>query len=153
MLLNCGVGEDSWESLGLQGDLPVHPKGDQSWIFTGRTDAEAETLILWPSDGKNWLLGKDTDAGKDWRWEKGTTKDEMFGWHHWRDGHEFVYAPGIGNGQGSLACCSQWGPKELEMTERLNWSTIISYVKQLFLIPKVFFFPCIFIDNLLHINN
>ena len=92
MILNYGVGEDSWESLGLQGDglQPVHPKRNQSWIFIGRTDAEAETPILWPPNSKNWLIGKDPDAGKDWRWEeKGTTKDEMIGWHHQRGGREF----------------------------------------------------------------
>ena len=90
MLLNCGVGEDSWESLGLWGDLPVHPKGDQSWVFIGRTDPKAETPILWPPHVKSWLIGKDPDAGRDWgQEEKGTTEDEMAGWHHWLDGHEF----------------------------------------------------------------
>ena len=80
MLLNCGVGEDSWESLGLQGVQPVNPKGDQSWVFTGRTDAEAETPILWPPDEKNWLIWKDPDAGKDLRQEEnGMTEDEMVG--------------------------------------------------------------------------
>ena len=88
-VLNCGVGEDSWESLGLQGD-PVHPKGNQSWIFIGRTDAEVETPILWPPDAKNWLIWKDPDAGKDWgQEEKGTIEDEMIRWHHWLNGHEF----------------------------------------------------------------
>ena len=83
MLLNCGVGEDSWESLGQQRDQPVHPKGNQSWIFIGRTDAEAETPILWPPDTKSWLIWKDPDVGKDWRQEeKGTTEDEMVRWHH-----------------------------------------------------------------------
>ena len=83
MLLNCGVGEDSWESLGLQGDPTIHPKGDQSWVFIVKTDVEAETPVFWPSDVKNWLIGKDPDAGKDWgQEEKGTTKDEMVGWHH-----------------------------------------------------------------------
>ena len=77
MLLNCGVGEDSWESLGLQGDQPVNPKGNQSWKFTGRTDPEAETPILWPPDVKIWLIGKDPDAGKDWRQEQEMTEDEM----------------------------------------------------------------------------
>ena len=82
MLLNCSVGEDSWEYLGLQEIQPVHPKGNQSWIFTGRTDVETETPILWPPDAKNWLTRKDTDAGKDWRWEeKEMTEDEMVGWH------------------------------------------------------------------------
>ena len=89
MLLNCGVGEDSWESSGLQGDQPVYPKGDQSWIFIERTDVEAETPILWPPDTKNWLIGEGPDAGKDWRLkEKGMTEDEMVGWHHWLNGHE-----------------------------------------------------------------
>ena len=105
MLWNCGVGEDSWESLGLKEIQPVNPKGNQSWIFIGRTDAEAETPVLWPSDEKNWLIGKDPDAGKDWRWEeKGTTEDEMVRWHHRHDGHEFESTPGVGDGQGGLAC-------------------------------------------------
>ena len=91
---------------------PVHPKGDQSWIFIGRTDAEVETLILWPPDVKNWLIGKDLDAGKDWRQEeKGMTEDEMVEWHHWLNGHEFEQTPGDSEGQGSLACCSPWGIK------------------------------------------
>ena len=102
----------------------VHPKGDQSWIFIGRTDIEAETPILWPSDSKNWLLGKDPNAGKDWRQEeKGMTEDEMVGWHHWCDGHEFEQALEGGDGQGSLACCSPWGCKESDTTERLNWTS------------------------------
>ena len=101
---------------------PVHPKGNQPWIFIGRTNAKAETLILWPPDAKNWLTGKDPDAGKDWRQEeKGTTEDEMVVWHHWFDGHEFEQAPGVGDGQGSLACCSLWGLKELDTTEWMNW--------------------------------
>ena len=101
----------------------VHSKGNQSWIFIGRTDADAETPILWPSNAKNWLIGKDSDAGKDWRQEKmGTTRDEMVGWHHWLNGHEFEQALGIGDGQGSLACCSPWGRKESDTTERLNWT-------------------------------
>ena len=102
---------------------PVHPKGDQSWIFIGRTDAEAETPILWPPDAKNWLTGKDPDAGKDWRLEKGTTEDEMVGWPHWLDGHELEQARGVGGGQGSLACCSPWCRKESDTTEWLNWTT------------------------------
>ena len=123
MLLNCGVGEDSWESLGLQGDATSPPKGNQSWIFIGRTDAEAETPILWPPDAKNWLIGKDPDAGKDWRQEeKGTTEDEMAGWHHQLDGHEFKQTLGVGDGQRSLECCSPWGHKESDTTERLNWT-------------------------------
>ena len=100
---------------------PVHPKGNQSWIFTGRTDAEAP--ILWPPDAKNWLIWKDPDAGKDWRWEeKGTIEDEMAGWHHWLNGHKFEQAPGVGDGQGSMACYSPWGLKESDTTEWLNWT-------------------------------
>ena len=102
----------------------VHPKGDQSWVFIGRTDAEAETPILWPPDAKSWLIGKDPDAGKDWgQKEKGMTEGEMVGWHHWLDGHGFGWTLGVGDGQGGLACCSSWGHKELDMTERLNWLT------------------------------
>ena len=102
---------------------PVNPKGNQSWIFIGRTDAEAETPILWPPDVKNWLLGKDPDAGKDWRQEeKRTTEDEIVGWHHWVDGHEFEQVPGVGDGQGSLASSSPWGCKELDVTEWVNWT-------------------------------
>ena len=102
---------------------PVNPKGNQSWRFVGRTDAEAETPILWPPDVKNWLNGKDPEAGKDWRQEeKGTIEDEMVGWHHWLNGHEFEQAPEVGDGQGSLACCSPWGCKELDTTEWLDWT-------------------------------
>ena len=104
---------------------PVHPKGNQSWIFIGKTDAEAETPILWPPDVKNWLIGKDPDAGKKWRWEeKGTTEDEMVGWHHRLNGHGFEQAPGAGVGQGSLACYCPWGRKELDTTEQLNWTEV-----------------------------
>ena len=99
---------------------PVHPKGDQSWVFIGRTDAEAETPMLWPPDVKNRLIGKDPDAGKDWRQEKGTTEDEMVGWHHRPNGHELEQAPGDDKGQGGLVCCSSWGHKESDMTEQLN---------------------------------
>ena len=88
---------------------PVHSKGGQSWVFIGRTDAKAETPILWPPDGKNQFIWKDPDAGEDWRWEaKGTTEDEMVWWHHQLDGHEFEQAPGVGDEQESLACCSLW---------------------------------------------
>ena len=108
MILNCGVGEDNLESpLDSKEIQPVHPKGNKSWIFIGRTDAEAETPILWPPDTKNWLIGKDPDAGQDWRQEeKGTTEDEVVGLPYQRDGHEFEQAPGVGDGQGSLVCCS-----------------------------------------------
>ena len=128
MLLNCGVGEDSWESLG-QEIQPVHPKGDQSWIFSGRTDAEAETPIICPSDATNWLIWKDPVAGKDWGQEKGTTEDEMVGWHHWLNGHESELAPGVGDEQGSLVCYSPRGGKESDTTERLShWPTATSSV-------------------------
>ena len=101
---------------------PVHPKGDQSRLLIGRTDAEAETPILWLLDAKSWLIWKDLDAGKDWRWEeKGTTEDEMAGWHHRLDGHEVEWTLGVGDGQGGLACCSPWGHKESDTTEQLNW--------------------------------
>ena len=93
----------------------VHPKGNQSWIFIGRTDAEAEAPILRPPDVKSWPIRKDPNAGKDWKLEeKGTTEDEMVGWHHWLNGHEFEQALGDGNGQGSLACCSPWVCKVLD---------------------------------------
>ena len=106
MLLNCGAGEDSWESLELQGDQTIHPKGDQSWVFIGMTDAKAETPILWPLHTKSWLTGKDPDAGWDWgQEEKGTTEDEMAGWHHWLDAHEFEWTPGVGDGQGGRVSC------------------------------------------------
>ena len=99
----------------------LNPKGNQSWIFIGRTDDEAETPILWPPDAKNWLTGKDPDAGKDWRQEeKGMTKDEIVGWHHRLNGHEFEEALGVGDGQGSLPCCSPWGRKESEGLS--NWT-------------------------------
>ena len=102
---------------------PVHLKGNQSWIFTWRSDAKAETPILWSPDVKHWLTGKDPDVGKDWRQEeKGKTEDEMVGWNHWLNGHEFEQAPGVGDGQRCLAYCSPWGRKELDRTEWLNWT-------------------------------
>ena len=101
----------------------VHPKGNQSWIFNGRTNAEAETPILWPPDMKSWLIRKDRDAGKDWRQEeKGVTENEMVGWHHWLNGHEFEQTPGDSDGQGSLACCSPQGCKESDTTE--DWTEL-----------------------------
>ena len=105
---------------------PVHPKGDQPWIFIGRTDAEAEAPIFWPPDEKSWFIRKDLDAGKDWRQEKGMTEDGMVGWHHRLDGHEFEQAPGVGEGQGSLACCGPRGCKESDATERLNWTEALT---------------------------
>ena len=108
---------------------PVHPKGDQSWVFFGRNDAVAETPILWPPHAKSWLIGKDSDAGRDWgQEEKGMTEDEMAGWHHRFDGREFEWTPGVGDGQGGLACCSPWGHKESDMTERLNWTEHFLYL-------------------------
>ena len=101
---------------------PVHPKGDQSWVFLGRTDAEAETPVLWPPHAKSWLTGKDPDAGKDWgQEEKGMTEDEKAGWDHWLDGHEFGWTLGDGDGQGGLACCNSWG---------LDWATELSWIER-----------------------
>ena len=125
MLLNYGIGEDSWESLRLQGDPIVHSKGNQSWVFIGRTDVKAETPILWPPHAKSWLIGKDSDAGRDWgQEEKGTTEDEMARWHHWLKGHEFEWTPGVGDGQGGPVCCDSWCCKELDTTELLNWTEL-----------------------------
>ena len=125
MLLNCGVREGSWESLDCREIQPIHSEGDQSWVFFGRTDAEAETPILWPPDVKSWLIGKDPDAGKDWgQEEKGMTEDEMAGWHHRLNEHEFEWTLGVGVGQGGLACCDSWGHKESDMTEWLNWTEL-----------------------------
>ena len=102
---------------------PIHPKGDQSWMFIGRTDVETETPILWPPDAKSWLIWKAPDAGKDWgQEEKQTTEDELVQWHHWLNGHGFEWTPGVGNGQGGLVCCGSWGHKESDMTEQLNWT-------------------------------
>jgi len=102
---------------------PVHPEGDQPWDFFGGNDAEAETPVLWPPHAKSWLIGKDSDAGRDWgQEEKETTEDEMAGWHHWLDGCEFEWTLGVGDGQEGLACCDSWGRKESDTTERLFWS-------------------------------
>ena len=107
---------------------PVHPTGDQSWIFIGRTDAEAETPILCPPDVKSWLIWKDLDAGKDWgQEEKGTTEDEMVGWHHRLNGHGFGWTSWVGDGQGCLVCCSSWDRKESDTTEWLNWTESLSW--------------------------
>ena len=114
---------------------PVHSKGDQSWVFIGRTDVEAEAPILWPPGVKSWLIGKDPDAGKDWgREEKGMTEDEIVGWCHQLNGHGFGWTPGVDDGQGGLACYSSWGHKESDTTERLNWTEYnmgeISYLQK-----------------------
>ena len=104
----------------------------QPWLFIGMTDAEAKAPILWPPDVKNWLIWKDSDSGKDWGLEKkGMTEDKMVGWHHWLDRHEFDLAPGVGDGQGGLACCSLWCHKESDMTEQLKWTELmVSYAVQ-----------------------
>ena len=105
---------------------PVNPKKNQPWIFIGRTDAKAQVSILWPPNAKSQLIGKDPDAGKNWRQEeKGMTEDEIVGWDHWLDGHEFEQALGVGDGQGGLVCCSPWGHKESDMNEQLNWITYL----------------------------
>ena len=102
---------------------PVHPKGGQSWVFTGRTDVEAEPPILWPPDVKSWLIWKDPGAGKGWgQEEKGTTEDEMVGWHHWLSGHGFGWIPGVSDGQGGLACYGSWGPNS--RTRLSNWTKL-----------------------------
>ena len=126
---------------------PVHPKGNQSWIFIGRTDAEAETLVLCPPDAKNWLLGKDPDAGKYWRQEeKGTTEDEMVVWDHQLNGHYFKRAPGVYDGQRGLLCYSPCGCKESDTTERLNWTDRGGTMVQIWLfwlrMPEVFMLLC-----------
>ena len=104
---------------------PVHSKGDQPWVFFGRNDAKVETPVLWPLDAKSWLIGKDSDAGRDWgQEEKEMTEDEMAGWHHRLDGREFEWTLGDGDGQGGLACCNSWGRRESDMNERLNWTEL-----------------------------
>ena len=103
----------------------VHPEGDKSWVFIGRTDVEAETPIFWPPHAKSWLAGKDPDAERDWgQEEKGTTEDDMVGWHHRLDGHGFGWTPGVGDGHGGLVCCGSWGRKESDMTEQMNWTEL-----------------------------
>jgi len=113
-------------------------KADQSWVFTGRTDAEAETPILWLPHAKSWLIGKDSDAGRDWgQEEKGTTEDEMAGWCHWLDGCESDWTPGVGDGQGGLMCCDSWGHKESDTAEQLNWTELNwSYNQWLWIINR-----------------
>ena len=116
----------------------THPKGDQSWVFIGRTDAEAKTPIIGPPDAKSWLTGKDPDTGKDWgQKEKGMTEDEMVGWHHLLNEHGFGWTPGVGDGQGGLMCCSSWGCKESDMTEQLNWTDSFNTIS--IKIPMAFF--------------
>ena len=116
--------EKTLESLSPCKEIqPAHSKGAQSWVFIRRTDAKAETPILWPPHGKSWLIGKDPDAGRDWgQGEKGTTEDEMAGWHHRLDAHGFGWTLGVGDGQGGLACYNSWGGKQSDTTEWLNWT-------------------------------
>ena len=141
MLLNFLVLEKTLESpLDSKEIKSVNPKGNQSWIFIGRTDAEGligsiDAPILWPLDVKNWLIGEDPNAGNNWRQEeKGMTEDEMVGWHHWLNGLEFEQAPGVGDRQGSLVCCSPWGRK---VTEWLNWTELLCSSTSIF---KRFFY-------------
>ena len=125
MLLNCGVGEDSWESLGLQGD-PTSPFWRRSALGVLWNEwCWSETPVLWPPHAKSWLIGKDSDSGRDWgQEEKGTTEDEMAGWHQGLDECESEWTLGVGDGQGGLACCDSWGSKESDTTERLNWTEL-----------------------------
>ena len=118
MPLNCGAGEKS--PLDCKEIKPVNPKGNQPWIIIGGTDTKAEASIFWPPDAKSQLIRKGPDVGKDWRQEKGMTEDEMVGWHHLFNGHEYEQTLGDGEGQGGLECCSPWGRQELDMTEWLN---------------------------------
>ena len=116
--------EKTLETLNCKEIQPVHSEGDQPWDFFGRNDARAETLVLWPPHAKNWLIGKDSDAGRDWgQKEKGTTENKMDGWHHWLDWRESEWTLGVGEGQGGLACCHSWGHKESDKTE-LNWTEL-----------------------------
>ena len=125
---------------------PVNPKGNQSWIFM---EGLMLKLKLWPPDAKNWLIRKDLDAGQDWRQEeKGTTEDEMVGWHHWFDGHEFEQVSGVGNGQGSLVCCNPWGRKESDTTELLNWTEPPCIVDEPFFLHLLVFMSSETVDTL-----
>ena len=123
MLLNVALEKTLESPLDCKGIQPVHSKGDQSWVFIGRTNAEAETPILWPPHAKSWLIGKYPGAGRDWgQEEKGTTEDKMAGWHYWLDGRESGWTPRVGDGQGGQECCDSWGRKESDTTEWLNWT-------------------------------
>ena len=117
-------GQVSWKTISAwSGDGVGRMVFGWAWDFFGRNDAKAETPVLWPPHAKSWLIGKDSDAGRDWgQEEKGMTEDEMAGWHHWLNGRESGWTPGVGDGQGGLACCDSWGCKESDMTERLNWT-------------------------------
>ena len=137
MLLNSGAGEELWCSpLDCKEIQPVNPKGNQSWIFIGKTDAENETPIIWPPDAKNWLIGKDPNPGQDGKQENWTTGDEVAGWHHQLNGHEFEQVLGVVDGHRSLASCNPCCHKELYMTEWLNWTETqplwIKYIFKIF---------------------
>ena len=120
---------------------PVHSEGDQLWVFFGGNNAKAETPVLWPPHAKSWLIGKDSDAGRDWgQEEKGTTEGEMAGWHHWLNGHESGWTRVVGDGQGGLACCNSWGRKESDTTEWLIWSDDLISAPFLFLEKKLTYF-------------
>ena len=115
---------NDWTELNWP-DQPVHSKGAQPWVFFGRNDPKAEIPVLWPPHAKSWLIGKNSDAGRDWgQEEKGMTEDEMAGWHHLLDGRESEWTPGVGDGQGGLACYNSWGRKQSDTTERLNWTEL-----------------------------
>ena len=131
MRWNCGAEEDSWESLGLQGAKLVNPKGNQRWIFIGRTGADTEAPILWSPDVKNWRIGKDPDAGKDWgQEEEEAVENEMVGWRHQLSGEEFEPIQGSGDGQGNLVCCSSWSCQELDTTTATTYSKHDSAIKR-----------------------
>ena len=136
---------------------PVHYKGDQSWVFFGRNDAKAETPVLFPPHVKSWLIGKDSDAGRDWgQEEKGTTEDEMAGWHHWLDGCKSQWTPGVGDGQGGLACCDSWGRKESDTAEQLNWTENNTHLTKLLLELKYWlchYYICHSLEHLVYFHK
>ena len=151
MLLNCGFGEDFESPLDCKENQPVNPKRDQSWVFFGKTDAEAETPIFWLPYGKSWLIGKDPESGRDWgQEEKGTTEDKMAEWHLWLDEHEFEWTLEVGDGQGGLACCNSWGGKKSDTTEALNW-TALNWI--FYFVYAEYSFTHLFVDGLLGCFN
>ena len=154
MLLNCGVGKTLESPLDYRDIKPVPSEGDQPWDFLGRNDAKAETPVLWPPHVQSWLIGKDSDAGRDWgQQEKGMTEDEMAGWHHRLDGCEFEWTPGVGDGQGGLACCNSWGRKELDTTEQLNWMSIYDSHCILYGKPRYLFLGNLIKDSIRTLAN